>query len=568
MSDLQDQLRGYLLSVSPPRFELDEIVARASEGRAASSFDQRPGGRFRRPWVAALAAGAAVLVVIGGAALLASRVITPVDPELTPVISVADLATSTTADAALTTPTTGANDEAVVEGITAIAPMVWTRIADPSLSGGDGPQSMMDVAVGGGVAVAVGFDSSGGDDDAAVWYTLDGVTWSRVAHDEAVFGGVGYQRMLGVAASESGFVAVGFEGDAADSSDTNSVTFQSSESHAAVWRSDDGINWTRVPHAAAFSAGGGRLVMTDVTFSDSRFVAVGNAYQQTEPFAIARWDTLDDVVNPAIPIDVDIDAAVWTSVDGVTWNRVQADDEVFGGDTIRQSMNAITAGGPGFVAVGQEGFEFLGVDDWTPLPLNNPDGDEHLTDNVAAVWTSPDAETWTRVENGPALVHNGGLVVGWATMFDVTANGPGLVAVGRDVWGSDFSGPPFQFNERAAVWLSDDGINWRRAHPTVGDGPDMEAVIATTEGDLVAGGGMDLYWSAGVWTSQDGGNTWTQHPHEDTLFGGIPASRSDAETFGSASIQGLATFNTTVFAVGTFDADAAVWVGTWTGADG
>jgi hypothetical protein len=305
--------------------------------------------------------------------------------------------------------------------------------------------------------------------------------------------------------------------------------------------------------------------MTDVTFSNSRFVAVGNAYQQTEPFAIARWDTLDDVVNPALPIDVDIDAAVWTSIDGVTWNRVHADDEVFGGDTIRQSMNAITAGGPGFVAVGQEGFEFLGVDNWTPLPLNNPDGDEHITDNVAAVWTSPDAETWTRVENGPALVHNGGLVVGWVTMFDVTANGSGLVAVGRDVWGSDFSGPPFRFNERAAVWLSDDGTNWRRvAQPTVGDGPDMEAVIATTEGDLVAGGGT----SAGVWTSQDGGNTWTRHPHEDTLFGGTPRSRSDAETFGPASIEGLATLNTTIIAVGTFDADAAVWAGTWTGADG
>ena len=40
--------------------------------------------------------------------------------------------------------------------------------------GGDSEQRMTDVAVGDGVAVAVGLDRGGGDSDAAVWYSLDG----------------------------------------------------------------------------------------------------------------------------------------------------------------------------------------------------------------------------------------------------------------------------------------------------------------------------------------------------------------------------------------------------------
>ena len=39
--------------------------------------------------------------------------------------------------------------------------------------------------------VVVGVDGSGGDWDAAAWTSPDGLAWSRVPHDEPVFGGPG-----------------------------------------------------------------------------------------------------------------------------------------------------------------------------------------------------------------------------------------------------------------------------------------------------------------------------------------------------------------------------------------
>src|SRR5262245_36453049 len=68
-------------------------------------------------------------------------------------------------------------------------------------------------------------------------------------------------------------------------------------------------------------------------------------------------------------------------------------------------VTSMTVGGPGLVAVGWE------------ITNGQPD---------AVVWTSVDGTTWSRVQDevlgGP----------GNQVMFDVTAGGPGLVAVGRD----------------------------------------------------------------------------------------------------------------------------------------
>ena len=68
---------------------------------------------------------------------------------------------------------------------------------------------MNSVTAGGPGLVAVG--SVGNDDgtDAAVWTSVDGLIWSRVAHDEAVFGGSGRQKMHSVTAAGPGLVAVG-----------------------------------------------------------------------------------------------------------------------------------------------------------------------------------------------------------------------------------------------------------------------------------------------------------------------------------------------------------------------
>jgi hypothetical protein len=70
---------------------------------------------------------------------------------------------------------------------------------------------MWSVTGGGPGLVAVGWDGLFADRDAAVWTSTDGITWSRVAHDAAVFGAADSQVMLSVTGGGPGLVAVGGE---------------------------------------------------------------------------------------------------------------------------------------------------------------------------------------------------------------------------------------------------------------------------------------------------------------------------------------------------------------------
>jgi hypothetical protein len=54
--------------------------------------------------------------------------------------------------------------------------------------------------------VAVGFDSSGVDPDAAVWTSPDGVTWTKVPDNGKVLGGEGAQTLFSVFAGGPGLV--------------------------------------------------------------------------------------------------------------------------------------------------------------------------------------------------------------------------------------------------------------------------------------------------------------------------------------------------------------------------
>ncbi len=218
--------------------------------------------------------------------------------------------------------------------------ITWSRIPhDEAVLGGAGDQLMVDVTVGGPGLVAVGWDGPVGDQDAAVWTSPDGITWSRAPHNEKVFGEAGFQGMFGVTVGGPGLVAVGVD-------DANFAP------GAAVWTSPDGITWSRVPHDEAGFGGAGFQAMGSVTSGGPGLVAVGS---------VGRF--------------VDSDAAVWTSADGVTWSRVPHDDVVFGGAG-EQRMRSVTAGGPGLIAVGWDGL---------------------VGNQEAAVWTSPDGITWSRV---------------------------------------------------------------------------------------------------------------------------------------------------------------------------
>ena len=366
--------------------------------------------------------------------------------------------------------------------IESFSELTWSRISDDEAAfGGTGDQLMKSVTVGGPGLVAVGYVSLNDDDDendndyAAVWISVDGITWSRVPHDEAVFGGDGFQRISSVTAGGPGLVAVGYDG-----------TF-SGDADAAVWTSVDGITWSRVPHDETVFGADGYSRMNSVTVGGPGLVAVGS---------VENGD--------------DADAAVWTSVDGITWSRVAHDEAVFGGAG-GQGMNSVTVGGPGLVAAG------VGAGRMT---ADEGDVDWQVT---AAVWTSVDGIAWSRVPHDEAVF---GGTEGGKWMNSVTAAGWGLVAVGSEKYGDDVPTGPGQAHD-AAVWTSVDGITWSRVPHDVtlfgGLGNQlMHSVTATGAGVVAVGADGGFYATRGdavVWTSVDG-ITWSRVPHDEAVFGG------------------------------------------------
>jgi hypothetical protein len=109
---------------------------------------------------------------------------------------------------------------------------------------------MSSVTAGGPGLVAVGSDGHPDAENAVVWTSPDGVTWSRVPHNEVVFGGGA--EMSSVTVGGPGLVAVG---------------------GATVWTSPDGITWSRAPHNGAVF--GGEVEMRSVTAGGPGLVAVG-----------------------------------------------------------------------------------------------------------------------------------------------------------------------------------------------------------------------------------------------------------------------------------------------------
>jgi hypothetical protein len=99
---------------------------------------------------------------------------------------------------------------------------------DEAVFGGPEEQRMLSVMRGGPGLLAVGCDA--GADAAAVWTSPDGQQWSRVDHDEAVFGGDAAFAMSSVVAGEQALVAVGGA--------TYDCTVGVTDDAAAVWISE------------------------------------------------------------------------------------------------------------------------------------------------------------------------------------------------------------------------------------------------------------------------------------------------------------------------------------------
>ncbi len=323
----------------------------------------------------------------------------------------------------------------------------WAQIPpSQTVLGDEDQQKMFDITTGGPGFVAVGWDRPDGDRDAAVWTSIEGLIWCRVPHVERVFGGSEWQTMLAITVGGPGLVAVGWD-----------VTDEDQD--AAVWTSVDGTVWTRVAHDEELFGGEGRQLMWDVTQGGPGLVAVG--------LNESGWP---------------YHAVVWTSTDGIDWTRIDIDltnKEIGGG------MLAVTPGGPGLVAVGEE-FNSHG--------------------KGAAVWVSDDGVNWTRIANHEAVFHED-LGNGYAyTMSDITTGGPGLVAVGWE---------GFMSEDDAAIWTSPDGLTWTKVprDENVFGGSGLQIMTAISNGDpgFVAVGQQSTNneWDAAVWASEDGLN-WSR----------------------------------------------------------
>jgi hypothetical protein len=141
--------------------------------------------------------------------------------------------------------------------------------------------------------------------------------------------------MISVASSHGLLVAVGFD--------------QVGRGDAAGWTSTDALTWTRIPHDESVFGGGedGGAEMTSVEVYGHGFVAGG--LQQSAG---------------------DMDAVVWTSPDGLAWERIVTDPEIFGGRDA-QKIISLAVGGKTVVAVG----------------LVGPSGVHLDTDPDGVVWT-------------------------------------------------------------------------------------------------------------------------------------------------------------------------------------
>ncbi len=326
--------------------------------------------------------------------------------------------------------------------------------------------SMLRPAFVGGTLLAAGNDGSSG----AVWVSSDGFSWSRRILLASTEGGT--QVAQGIAGDETGLVAVGWEklagqrtrsaaawispdGGATwtpvpDQADFHGAgdTFMNrvaivrdvaigvgvSGGHARLWPSDDGLHWDKATNPVFEEAAGSSL--RDVTDGNGQIVVVGDEKGQAAAWffddSVNSWDrgtvrggrgdaSIVSVVafqGGFVAVGYDSpngnrDAAVWTSVDGRTWDRAPTQDAL-AADDVQVMRGIVEVPGFGLMAVGV---------------------DEAGEETGAAVWYSEDGVTWTR---STRAIGSGGNRV----MTGITRTGSHLIVVGRD-------------GTRAGVWTAE-----------------------------------------------------------------------------------------------------------------
>ncbi|MFH1330462.1 MAG: hypothetical protein ABIJ48_07425 [Actinomycetota bacterium] len=309
------------------------------------------------------------------------------------------------------------------------------------------------------------------------------------------------------------------------------------EYDAAVWLSPDGLTWTRVPQQGSLG-GPGLQVMEAVTAGGPGLVAVGE-YNETL---------------------FDPHAAVWLSADGVTWTRV--DPGVIEGEGAGPAPDLPPGSGEGAVMhdVTTFGSGLIAVGEADPYTLNA----------IPAIWVSANGLAWEQILLDPGVQGETS-----HSHADAVAAGPyGVAVAGRIGDRSLFDGTGRSAHGLGAVWMSEDGIDWRLAaafEPGPMDEPadcryqaSTSAVAWSGETLLVGGelrtGCLTRNTYAAVWASTDAGETWHMIAKEPVE----PAPSGGGRTWGPERlVSDIDTFGSQTIVVGGIGWSGVAWLGEW-----
>jgi hypothetical protein len=343
------------------------------------------------------------------------------------------------------------------------------QIGMGSIAGAVTPQVAVNaIAASGTTQVAAG----SADGFPALWVSTDGgSTWTRAAGTTAaVLTRPGDEQLTGVAHGAAGWLAVG--GSA-------TVTPQ----HPVVLGSADGRTWTALDGAAAFT-GTGQAVAAAAAAGPAGYVIVGHE--------TAAGRTV---------------AAAWSAPGLTGWQPAAAATPA----TADSQMNAATATGKGFVAVGSAGTR-------------------------PAIWVSPTGRSWSLLTlQAPAS----------AQLQYVAANGNTVVAAGSELTAA---GQRIPF----AIISANGGATWTMTGlpvpPATKGGAADTAITALT----AAGGGFTATGTRGtpgsgsvdvvVWTLARGaapGTTWIVAAPDSTGLAGPGAQAITALTGAGSTLVGV-----------------------------
>jgi hypothetical protein len=362
------------------------------------------------------------------------------------------------------------------------------RSAAADFSGGNGrPVEVSAIAAAGPTEVAVGSANRG----CALWVSADGgSTWRRAALTPASANG----QLAGVAHGPSGWLAVG----GASAGTTGQAALG-----PAVIGSPDGLTWTAAGSPAAFD-GPGRTVTAAVAAGPGGYVIVGK--ESAGPRTVA---------------------AAWYAPGLTGWRRAaDARPGALDGPGDR-AMNAVSATGRGFVAVGAVG-------------------------SRPAAWLSGTGRTWTLV----TLALPAGAAS--AALDYVAANGSVLAAVGTEVTAAG------QHRPFAAV-STDAGAAWTQAQlPLPAAAAEASATALTA-----AGGGFTAtgtFGTAGqtdvvVWTLSGAaaGTAWTEVAPQGTGLAGPGVQAITALTTIGATLTGVGFTATSAATSASMQTEPTIW---------